>query len=335
MSRDLMHDAAVTEATGVVLLDGAMGTELARRGFALEPPLFAAAALLDAPERVEQIHSEYIRAGAQVITTNSFGLHMHTLARAGVAERASELVERSVIAIERARRAAAADDPSRVEGWAKIRVAGSLPPVRMAGPRALKIAEQRVLAGALVAAGVDLLLLETHTSVDEVAVSLAAVAELDAPVWLSVVAGAPTGTGRPDGSRLLGGDEFTALIEALGSARVDALLINCTQIDAVPAAMRSLVAARAQGGEGVASLPLGLYPHLGRASWDGTWHDRFLEPEVYAGQIAAWLAGQRDFVIAGACCGSSPDDIAALRRVVQGEPEARERAFMRLAAMVP
>lgn len=317
-----------------LLLDGAMGTELVRRGFSLEAPLFSARALLDAPELVEQIHADFIRAGAQIITTNSFALHLHTLARAGLAEHARALVERSVLTIDRARQRCAEQDPKREQGWAKIRIAGSLPPTRGIEPRELAIAEQRTLASMLVAAGVDLLLLETHTSTAEVEISLEAVAGIDLPIWLSVVAGAPTAT-RPDGSRLLGGESFDALLACVGQAKLDALLINCTQIDAVPAALRALESARSRVGAPIDAIPLGLYPHLGRPSWDGTWHERFLEPDIYAGQIQAWILAHPAFELAGACCGSTPDYIAALRCLVQPDEDARDRAFVRLATLVP
>jgi homocysteine S-methyltransferase len=331
---EIGHHPDVTPPT-TVLLDGAMGTELARRGFALEPPLFSARALLQAPELVEQIHGDFIRAGAQVITTNSFGLHMRTLAAAGLSERARELVERSVLAVERARQLAAVDDPKREQGWAKIRIAGSLPPPRPGqGPRELAVAEQRSLAASLVEAGVDLLLLETYTTIADAEIALEAVAEFDVPIWLSVVAGVP-GSPRPDGSRLLGGDDFDALMRLVGRSRVDALLINCTQIDAVPAALRALESARTRAGGAAEILPLGLYPHLGRRSWDGTWHDRFLEPDVYAAQIQAWIRDRPAFELAGACCGSTPEYIAAMKSRLQPDQDARERAFVRLASLVP
>lgn len=321
--------------TPTILLDGAMGTELARRGFALTPPLFSARALLEAPELVEQIHADYIRAGAQVITTNSFGLHMHTLASAGLTARAHELIERSVITIERARQLTASEDPKREHGWAKIRIAGSLPPSHpVPETRELAVAEQRSLAAELIEAGVDLLLLETHTTIAEVATSLEAVAEFDLPIWLSVVAGVP-GSPRPDGSRLLGGDSFDALIDHVNQAKLDALLINCTQIDAVPAALRALESARTRAGGRADAIPLGLYPHLGRRSWDGTWHDRFLEPDVYAAQIQAWIRDRPAFELVGACCGSTPEFIAGLQNRLQPDRDARERAFVRLASLVP
>ncbi|HEU4334332.1 MAG TPA: homocysteine S-methyltransferase family protein, partial [Candidatus Eisenbacteria bacterium] len=67
----------------VILLDGAMGTELDRRGVATPLPLWSAAALIEAPEVVRAIHEDSIRAGADVVTTNTFRTTARTMRRAG------------------------------------------------------------------------------------------------------------------------------------------------------------------------------------------------------------------------------------------------------------
>ncbi len=68
-----------------------MGTELTRRGIDTALPLWSASALDDAPEVVTQIHADYIAAGAQVITSNTFRTNTRALAKAGCAHRAREL----------------------------------------------------------------------------------------------------------------------------------------------------------------------------------------------------------------------------------------------------
>ncbi|PRP96771.1 Homocysteine S-methyltransferase [Enhygromyxa salina] len=317
-----------------VLLDGAMATELSARGFDLRAPLFSARALLDAPELVAEIHWDYLRAGAQVLTTNSFGLHASTLAVAGLGERQRELALRSVELVELARRRALEGDRS----LARFRVAGSIPPRPLndqdcAEPD-LARAEYRSLAAQLVGAGVDLILLETFTRVSEAKLALEGLAEIAVPVWLAVVAGMPQQrVSRPDGTRLIGGDSFDELAEltrASGEHRVpDALLINCTQIDAIPAALDSLIASVGPG------RPLGSSPHLGKRRYDGVWVDRIVEPEVFAEQIHAWMHSRPALDLAGACCGSTPAYIAAMKRWLQPDELARERAFVRLAELVP
>ncbi|PRP96187.1 homocysteine S-methyltransferase family protein [Enhygromyxa salina] len=313
-----------------VLLDGAMGTELAERGFELRGPLFSARALLDAPELVEQIHWDYLCAGAQVLTTNSFGLHAASLAKAGVAERQAELARRSVEVLEQVRTRARA----RGSDMTRFRIAGSIPPRPPGGERALARAEYRAYADGLADAGVDLLLLETFTNVDAARLALEGLAGVELPVWLSVVAGLPTpGQSAPDGTRLISGDSFEDLGQLLRSEthRVpDALLINCTQIDAVPAALDALIRASAE-----LELPLGFSPHLGRRRYDGVWIDRIIGPKVFAAQIQAWMKVRPRLIIAGACCGSRPDYIAAMQHSLMPSEAAREQAFVRLAQLLP
>jgi homocysteine S-methyltransferase len=310
-----------------VLLDGAMATELAERGFELRPPLFSARALLDAPEVIEQIHLEYLRAGAQVLRSNSFGLHTSTLAQAGLAHRQAELL----------RTAVALPDAVRRRERARVRIAGSIPPrprANRSDPPELVRAEYRMYAELLVEAGADLILLETFTHVDEARLALEGLADISSPVWLAVVAGVPVpGSRRPDGTRLLGGEDFALLGDMLRGEktirRPDVVLLNCAQIDAVPAALDAMLA------EIDPEIPLGLYPHLGKHRYDGVWIDRIVEPDVFAEQILAWMHNRARFVVAGACCGSRPAYIEALRRWLQPDASDRAQAFVRLAQLIP
>jgi homocysteine S-methyltransferase len=310
----------------LILLDGAMATELAERGFELRAPLFSARALLDAPELVEQIHADYLQAGAQILTSNSFGLHASTLAAAGLAQRQAELI----------RLAVALPDAVRRRARTSVRIAGSIPPrprVHRADSAELARAEYRHQAELLVEAGADLILLETFTDLAEVRLALEGLADMASPVWLAVVAGvAVSGSRRPDGSRLLGGDEFAALGDVLRSASVrrpDVVLLNCTQIDAVPAALDAMLDAIDP------EIPLGLYPHLGKEAYNGVWIDRIVEPDVFAEQILAWMHPRPRFEVAGACCGSRPAYIEALQRWLQPDADTRQQAFVRLADLIP
>ena len=72
-----------------LILDGAMGTELARRGIPAELPLWSAAALLHHPADVLKIHLEYIEAGATIITANTFRTTARTFHRAQIPDRSS------------------------------------------------------------------------------------------------------------------------------------------------------------------------------------------------------------------------------------------------------
>jgi homocysteine S-methyltransferase len=315
----------------VVLLDGALGTQLAARGFELLAPHFSARALVEAPELLATIHADYLRAGAQVLTTNSFGLHASTLARAGIADQQAALARRSVEVLTAVRQLVSANQ----RGLARFRVAGSVPPRPLADASSdrhtLARAEYRRYAECLATAGADLILLETFTSVAEAELAVAGVAEIGLPIWLSIVAGAPVeGQRRADGTRLIAGDPIRAIAGLVD--RVDAMLINCTRLDAVPAALDAVLAVTRERPD----LPLGLLPHLGYPTIDGGWVDRIVEPDVFADQVRAWLRPERSrFELIGACCGSGPADIAELRARLQPDEAARERAWTRLAELVP
>lgn len=315
-----------------------MGTLLSAQGFELRAPLFSARALLDAPQLVAQLHWQYLRAGAQLLTTNSFNLHVRTLAAAGLGQRQAELIERSVKLLEPARQWALTRREGADPGLARFRIAGSIPPRPRAGGTtdedALARAEYGQFAQLLAHAGADFILLETFSELGEAKLALEGIAarQLELPVWLSLVAGTPVpGSSRPDGTRLANGEplsKVSALVED-ATIRPDVLALNCTQLDAVPAAVTTLAAHVPE------AIPLGLSPHLSKRRYDGVWIERIVEGDVFAEQMQAWVRAQPRFVIAGACCGSRPEEIAALGRWLQPDEQSRELAYMQLAQLLP
>ncbi len=90
-----------------LLLDGATGTELERRGVACDLPLWSARALTQAPEVLGAVHRGYVAAGVDALTANTFRTHARSLAAAGMADRARGWTE---LAVASARNAAAGAD---------------------------------------------------------------------------------------------------------------------------------------------------------------------------------------------------------------------------------
>src|SRR6185436_2971426 len=80
----------------IVLLDGATGSELHRRGLDTRMPLWSAAPLINAPDVVAQIHAEYVKAGAEIITANTFRTTRRAIARAGLKPQVKALVTKAV-----------------------------------------------------------------------------------------------------------------------------------------------------------------------------------------------------------------------------------------------
>ncbi len=91
------------DGSKILLLDGATGTELDRRGVDISLPLWSARAIIDAPQAVQDIHSEYLAAGADAITANTFRTHRRSLAKAGLGDQAAELTRHAVQIATRAR----------------------------------------------------------------------------------------------------------------------------------------------------------------------------------------------------------------------------------------
>ncbi len=304
----------------MILLDGAMGTELERRGARMDAPLWSAHALLEAPDCICNIHLDYLRAGAQVITTNSFRTHAQNLAAAGpeMAVRADELTRKSVELAHEARRLYQQQCPDPVQ------VAGSISPLydcfepESSPPGQGAHGPHRVMAQSLVAAGCDLLLIETMSKIDEATAAVRAASGLGKPIWLAVVCDAA--------GNLLGGESLRTLIEACRQLPLAALLINCTDTEFLGQALPALKAATSDG-------PIrGLYPHTGRNdpnqfvthAGDARW---------FAERVEACVAHDPGLQIVGSCCGSDPSWTAELARRLHPTARERNRGFDQLAAM--
>lgn len=272
----------------VILLDGATGTELERRGVASELPLWSARALLDAPEEVGRIHGEYIAAGADLITANTFRTQRRSLALAGLGDRAAALTERAVTL---AREAAAGRG---------VAVLGSAPPLEdcfrpdlVPGDAALE-REHAQHASHLARAGVDAVLVETMNCVREACAALAAARAAGLPALVSFVCW--------DGARLLSGESLAVALDAVREAAPLAVGVNCLPPGNVAACLPALAAC---------DLPSCVYPNLGAPlNDDGSQRSDECEPDELARRAGEWIeAGVR---LVGGCCGTSPQHIAAI-----------------------
>ena len=291
-----------------LVLDGAMGSELQRRGVwvshgATPEKLgaWSATAMRDAPEKVREVHEDYFKAGADIATTNSFWTNSIKLGLVGLGEKASDYTRQSAeIAVD-------ARDRWKPNAY----VAGGMAPPRggfaPADPVDLP-REFAMQARALKEGGADVLLLEYLGYIEDIVAAIDAVAPTNLPIMVGIR------HVREDGS-LQHGQTFPQLVAALGDRRVDAILLMCSNPSAISAGLPGLRAAFAG--------PIGAYPNTGyrRASnaLDGgrQWHDldtTTYAPADLAADGAAWLGMGAQIV--GGCCGTTPEHIAALRRVV-------------------
>ncbi|MHC4924852.1 MAG: homocysteine S-methyltransferase family protein, partial [Planctomycetota bacterium] len=162
----------------VVLLDGATGTELQRRGVPMHDKAWSAGALLSHPEEVQGVHEEHLRAGADVILTNTFGTNHDLLRRADLEDRFEEINRAAVDLALRARDAAAGDREVAVGGSLNIwHHPGDLDRTRQ------EVAEQSAL---LADAGVDFIALELMESVAEIRLAVEAARPTGLDVWVGL-----------------------------------------------------------------------------------------------------------------------------------------------------
>lgn len=272
----------------VVLLDGGTASELRRRGFAMHRDAWSAPAARSHAKLLESVHRDYIRAGADVITTNTFATSRFVLEAAGLGNEFDAINHAAVDAAIAARRAV--DRP--------IAVAGSiscLPPrfdPRAYPPEAVELEAYRELATLLVERGADLIALEMIQDASHGSLALVAAIETGLPVWLGISV-------RRLGHSLVAYDDAASPIDTWLASLVDRgpTVVNVmhTRPDDVDAALTAV--------RRVWRGPLGVYPELGEDDAD---------PGTFVASAVRWVTqGAR---LIGGCCGTGPEHIAALAR---------------------
>ncbi|MHC4219668.1 MAG: homocysteine S-methyltransferase family protein [Planctomycetota bacterium] len=279
-------------ASKILLLDGATGTELDRRGVDIGLPLWSARALLEAPEVLAGIHRDYLDAGAGAITTNTFRTHRRSLARAGLGDRAAALTRR---AVEIARQVRDAHEPGAL-------VLGSVSPLEdcyrpeLAPDEPACRDEHTEMIRQLVEAGVDRILIETMNNLTEAGAAADAARRLAPGKWMISLC---TGPRDPPGT-LLSGEPAAPLLDLVHDAR--AVGINCVAAPQVEAQVRFLSERLPEGVEIMA------YANIGYADEAGNWViTDAVDPETYAEYAQRWIEAGATMV--GGCCGTTPETI--------------------------
>lgn len=292
---------------GFVLMDGALGTELERRGVPFEGAGWSALAVRDHGDIVRQIHEDYIRAGAELHIVNSFALARHVLDPLGLGGQFESLNRRAVALFEDAVESTRAE---RGALWA----AGSLSTFaadsdRGRLPRGKALAANfRDQAEILQAAGVDLFALEMLFDIDTSLAMLQAAQASGLPLILGFTCDLDTRGGAGVTTRLgLGSpvrpfeEILPAVLDAIDTD--DAILsIMHSDIEATDAALDIL--GRYWNG------PIAIYPNSGYFVDLHMQFDSVCNPGEFAGAARRWLdAGA---AIVGGCCGIGPAHIEGL-----------------------
>jgi len=287
--------------TQITLMDGSIGQELVKRSNNRATPLWSTRVMIDQPDLVGAVHSDYFAVGATVATTNTYALHRSRSEQVGTEDQIPALIDTAVAQAETAR-----------EGYSAGRIAGSLGPLLASyrpdlnpDPQEAEVKFSELVH--LMKPRVDLFLIETAASVQEATGALRSTKDCGKPVWLALT------VMDGDGTRLRSGEPLSEIAPLTVEYAPEAVLINCTRPEAVPAALEIIK------GFG---LPFGAYAN-------GFTHitDAFLEdsptvdalkqrtdlgPDAYAEHAMRWVA--QGATIVGGCCEVGPDHIKELAR---------------------
>lgn len=287
------------QADEILLIDGGTGSELQRRGVSMSEEAWSGIAAYSHKGLLREIHEDYIRAGAEVITTNTFGTARFVLDAAGLGDAFEEINRLAVEAAMEARDAVA---------QRPVAIAGSLSCL----PPRLNVAHYpdppkerdayRELAHFLAEGRVDLIALEMMEDAHHATLAMEAALEVGLPVWLGI----STRFDRPGGT-LVGFDfpdtPLSVPLESLVPLNPTVVNIMHTPPDAIEPALQRL--------KDHWTGPIGTYPELGDFSAPDWQFTSRLTPRELVAYASEWVrAGAR---LLGGCCGTTPDHIRALQ----------------------
>jgi homocysteine S-methyltransferase len=300
---------ALLAARPVVILDGALATEMERRGADLFDPLWSAKYLIEQPGLIRAVHADYFKAGADVATTATYQATFEAFQRRGMDREAAAQLMRDAVRLATEAREEFWSVPANREGRQRPLVAASI------GPYGAMLADgseyrghyarsdsqlrdfHRLRFEVLAESGADLLAFETIPCLREALVLARLLEEFPSmSAWISFSC--------QDGGRNSEGEDIGACAAALQPcSQIAAVGINCTRPEFVESLLRRM---REHTGK-----PLLTYPNSGETYdatakvWRGNPHLR-----TFADQARSWYdAGAR---IMGGCCRTTPQDIRTI-----------------------
>lgn len=301
--------ASILDHQPALVIDGALATELERRGYNLKDELWSAKILLEQPEAIQQLHYDYFKAGADCVITASYQATMAGFMKRGLSEKeAIALIQKSVRLAMAARDEFWADETNRIDRPRPF-IAASVGPYgaylahgeEYIGNYGLTKKElmdfHRPRMKALIEAGADMLACETIPALIEAQ----ALAELlkefpEISAWMSFSA--------RDEKHNSEGQEFSDCVELLDdNPQIVAIGINCTSPKYIPSLIRAA--------KKVTGKPILTYPNSGetysaeKQDWNGN-------PvyESFGEQARDWYAAGARLI--GGCCRTTPEDIKVI-----------------------
>jgi len=285
-------------AQGPVVTDGAWGTELQRSGLGIGE--FPDAWNLSHPERVAGVASAYVSAGSQVILTNTFGANRIRLGEHSLAQRAMA-INRAGVEISRRAALGRACVFASIGPTGKMLMSGEITQDEM-----LKAFQEQ--ATALAKAGADAIVVETMSDPAEAQLAVVAALATNLPVVACMV----FDSGK-DKDRTMMGTTPEEAAETLTAAAADVIGANCGQgISGFAAICKRLRAAT--------DRPIWLKPNAGLPQIVDGRTTYTTPPEEFARHVPELIEAGASFI--GGCCGTRPDFIQAITKILRERPPA-------------
>lgn len=274
---------------GCVLLDGATGTELERRGVPQIANAWNGGGALSHPDILKNIHKSYIKSGAQIIISNTFATCKHTLKDADQLHNFEKLNSAGVRLAKESREEISGKNILVAGGISYWSFTGNHPPLEHLRSN---IAQQSHI---LASSGADLLMLEMMVDIDRMLVTLEAAQQTKLPVWVGVSC-IPDPTGR---MCLENGDPLDEAVYQLLDKNVDVINIMHTDVEFVDEALEILKT----------NWPglIGVYAHSGKMINNNWTFENIISHESYASHVERWM--DKGISLVGGCCGITTEHI--------------------------
>jgi len=294
----------------IILLDGGVSTEIQKRGVPLHSNVWSGLTTKTHPEEVRQVHEDYIRAGSQVITANTYATARHVLESISLGHESKIINLKSVQLAQQAR-----DNVADSEVW----IAGSMssmPPLTASQEVAVGKhveASYQELAESLAQAGVDLIIAEMMRDIDNATMVIKAAVSTGLPVWIGYSTMMAEDGADVRSLRWKSNDstteslDFATLVKTLSPLGGQAAGIMHTQVNNIDPALEVL--GKHWSGPKLA------YAETGRLLVPDWSFEEICSPQDYAKEIEGWIK-KHGVQIVGGCCGTGPEHIRALKNLL-------------------
>ena len=292
----------------ITLLDGGMGQELCNRSANPVHAEWGGWVMRHEPHLVQELHEDYLRAGAAVITLNNYATTPRVSEDSHGQTPDFEGEQHAAIRLAIAARTAAGSD---------AKIAGSLPPLSWSYRPGLVEAFERNLEDyrKIVEVGkdhVDLFICETMSTSEEARAAATAACESGKPVWVSWTL--LESLGEDGRARLRSGETITEAITALNGLDVNGLLVNCSTPEVTTAAMPELARDGRPFGGYANAFSADLSQYDPGETVEVIENRTDLNPQAYAVHVQSWV--EAGATIVGGCCQTGPAHIAETRRLL-------------------